>query len=452
MSLLRCSRCCSARYCNAECQRADWQQHKRECPLIQPLQARCEDAVACAEVLTAGRCLWRRRGEPTGSPAAEEFDALAPGFGVDDGDEGLAQLALSLAGLVPPGTRARDLAALFAKFRCNSFGVQANTREMDLVGAACHPRAALLNHSCAPNCVLVYRGKAVEVRTLRDVAQGEELCHSYTNLCRTTSVRRQVLRDSYGFHCDCRRCVDDVLLDGGRYVDEVMRGVWDNHDASAVAAIDRVRKLAAEAGDINDSDGGDHEEAVECRRRKRALIFEALQLVRGVCLPGSMMRYPLESAALDDLLAIIQHQRGSRGRGGGGGGGDDDEAARECCTHVVAFQEMALSHVPFHPLLSSQRVTLAELQESCGDRRAAAATLRRCMHALRVTHGPGIDLYDQTASKLAELTEGLEGEEGDVVEEEEQEVGGDTNVVVVGGGGGAALLGRHAAAKSCLGD
>jgi hypothetical protein len=415
-SLLRCSRCRCARYCNAECQRADWPQHKRECPVTQQLQAQCEDVVACAEVLTAGRCLWRRRGEPVGgssSAAAEEFDALAPGFGVDEGDEGLTQLALSLAGLVPPGTRARDLATLFAKFRCNNFGVQ-DTLKMDLVGAACHPRAAILNHSCAPNCALLYRGKAVEVRTLRDVARGEELCHSYTNLCRTTSERQQVLRDVYGFHCDCRRCVDDVVLtDGGRRVDDVMRGMWDNHDASGRKAVGRVRELAAEAAEIDDSDDSDHAEALERRRRKRALIFEALELVRGVCLPGSMMRYPLESAALDDLLALTQQQLGNVVVGGG----ENDKAARECCANVVKFQEMVFSHVPFHPLLSLQRATLADLHESCGDRRAAVATLRLCLHALRVTHGPGVDLYDQTTARLAELTQGLA-----VMGEEEAEV------------------------------
>ncbi len=42
----------------------------------------------------------------------------------------------------------------------------------------------------------------------------------------------------------------------------------------------------------------------------------------------------------------------------------DVEMARECCEGVVGFQEIALAHVPHHPLLALQRFTLADLQVS----------------------------------------------------------------------------------------
>ena len=37
-------------------------------------------------------------------------------------------------------------------------------------------------------------------------AAGEELCHSYTEICVPTRLRQQGLFNRYGFTCDCSRC------------------------------------------------------------------------------------------------------------------------------------------------------------------------------------------------------------------------------------------------------
>lgn len=70
------------------------------------------------------------------------------------------------------------------------------------------PRAALLNHSCAPNCVLAFDGSAVRVRTLRAVKATEELCHSYVPVGSSTAVRQAKLSSTHGFVCACERCCD----------------------------------------------------------------------------------------------------------------------------------------------------------------------------------------------------------------------------------------------------
>lgn len=368
--LLRCSRCRHARYCSAACQSADWKWHKYECAALPRLDR--VDQAAVADLLLAARCLRRKHTEPT-SPATENFDQMARGE-PREGDAELGQLAASMAGLLPPGTTAADVTSLFSTFRCNNFGVLDPL--LAVVGAACHPAAALLNHSCAPNCVLTYRGKTLEIRTLRTVAADEELCHSYTELCQPTAVRQQAIRESYGFVCRCSRCEDGLVYDDSPgdawLVDDVMLGAKD--DAGARSDVERARALLRQA------------EPEEDLAKEAGLVFEALAILRNVCHPGSLVRYSAEGQALGVALA-----------------GGDVKAARECCTNAVRFLEMSLSHCPRHPLLALQRFTLADLHEACGDALGAATTMAACAEALKVTHGRGDELAERAIARLAEL-------------------------------------------------
>lgn len=83
------------------------------------------------------------------------------------------------------------------------------------------PPLARLNHSCAPNCRLVFRltkritttcayeaRVKVTLQAMRDVAEGEELTISYLrNDFHKPALRQKLLQESFRFSCQCERCV-----------------------------------------------------------------------------------------------------------------------------------------------------------------------------------------------------------------------------------------------------
>ena len=398
--LLRCTRCKWARYCGGACQRADWPAHKHECRALasasSPLHS-LSDAAA-ADLLLSARCLWRRHdADASPSPADAAFDALEPGE-PSDSDRGLADLGASLAGLLPPlPDAAASCARLLAAFSRNNFGVL--NELLFVTGAGCYPPTALLNHSCAPNCVLAFDGATVEVRTLRAVEADEELTHSYVELCLPTSARRATLRARYAFECDCTRCTNGLRLPDGRDVDELL--VDDGSDVDSRGARPGCARLGATAsGDGDDDDKADARARALSQAaalldaaareddydRECALTMQALKLRRAHCDPLSACVYEAEGRALTVALACGDH-----------------ESARAACRQSVLFLEMALMHVPHHPLLALQRFTLCDLERQAGDLESARRQMEACAAAVEVSCAARSALREQARAVLLEL-------------------------------------------------
>jgi hypothetical protein len=172
--------------------------------------------------------------------------------------KGLLAPPLATPPPAPPSadTAARDLSEaadpdlrLLLAFDRNNFGV---TDDLLVVrAAAVAPAAAILNHSCRPNCVISYtfpheyalekrlaaagggRGAGprgvrrpseadlealaalpphararhvLVIRTLVPVDAGEELCHSYVEQLLLREHRQEYLEGTYGFSCTCAGC------------------------------------------------------------------------------------------------------------------------------------------------------------------------------------------------------------------------------------------------------
>ncbi|XP_054268705.1 SET domain-containing protein SmydA-8 [Macrosteles quadrilineatus] len=78
-----------------------------------------------------------------------------------------------------------------------------------------YPRTGLMSHNCVANTThTVYAGENFRsrVRVTIDVPEGGELTVSYTSSIQSTILRRENLKYSKRFDCDCKRCADPTEL------------------------------------------------------------------------------------------------------------------------------------------------------------------------------------------------------------------------------------------------
>lgn len=194
-------------------------------------RARSEEQHASGE--SEGEGEGEAEGETEGEDASEGEGEEWSGSS-SDGDESF-DLALPCAGA---GGQARELLLPSAALPPSR-------------GVALYPHVALLNHSCAPNCEVVWAHPSsalASVVTTRGIEAGEELSISYVDVRLGTRERRGALERRYGFRCDCGRCAAEggtsPVLAARRGEPPPLQGLADG---PADGAVRRCGKRAAAA-------------------------------------------------------------------------------------------------------------------------------------------------------------------------------------------------------------
>lgn len=86
-------------------------------------------------------------------------------------------------------------------------------------GTALFPIICTMNHSCEPNCTVLYtKDGNAHVVAVRDIRKGDELCICYIDIDEDVRTREANLRE-YQFKCFCSRCSDErreIELAGSR--------------------------------------------------------------------------------------------------------------------------------------------------------------------------------------------------------------------------------------------
>uniref|UniRef100_A0A6P8Q3E3 [histone H3]-lysine(4) N-trimethyltransferase n=1 Tax=Geotrypetes seraphini TaxID=260995 RepID=A0A6P8Q3E3_GEOSA len=208
--LLRCSQCKFAKYCGVRCQKEAWGDHKSECKCLKSSHPR----VPTDSVRLVGKIVFKLL-KQSSCPSEElySFSDLESNKKVlsEEIRSGLENLAMVLQlylkeeikdfSQLPPGS---NILEFFAKVTCNSFTI--SDGEMQEVGVGLYPSMSLLNHSCDPNCVIIFEGQRLLLRTIKEIQISEELMISYIDIMMPSADRQIELKRQYCFECSCHRC------------------------------------------------------------------------------------------------------------------------------------------------------------------------------------------------------------------------------------------------------
>uniref|UniRef100_A0A8K9X5Z6 [histone H3]-lysine(4) N-trimethyltransferase n=1 Tax=Oncorhynchus mykiss TaxID=8022 RepID=A0A8K9X5Z6_ONCMY len=181
-TLLRCSQCKVARYCDVTCQKQAWSDHKREPAVSLYLCDMREERREGLSQLSSMLQLYIQQEVPN---IMQELPAVDP-------------------------------LSLLAKLTCNCFTV--SDGELQEIGVGLYPSMSLLNHDCRPSCVMLFEGETLHLRAARDMRPAEELTISYIGSLAPTRDRQTQLEEQYHFTCQCQRCttadMDPMMLCG----------------------------------------------------------------------------------------------------------------------------------------------------------------------------------------------------------------------------------------------
>ncbi|GMR32460.1 hypothetical protein PMAYCL1PPCAC_02655, partial [Pristionchus mayeri] len=209
--LQRCSRCKVVSYCSTSCQKKDWIIHKDECVFLVNVSPNIPRSTA----RLMGRLLIMKfRGECTSVKASangRSFDDLMHHAEEIQSSGHHLQLFTSLVHGLQQYVdeefmiETQELLRYFGRMVINSFGITGD--DQVTVGEGVYLGLSALNHSCAPDAFVRFRGRTAILRSpVADQKFSNELTIPYTNLDTLTSDRQATLERQYFFRCNCKVC------------------------------------------------------------------------------------------------------------------------------------------------------------------------------------------------------------------------------------------------------
>ncbi|KAI8052292.1 hypothetical protein BDF22DRAFT_687497 [Syncephalis plumigaleata] len=203
-SLRRCTGCQLLHYCNTTCQRADWRMHKYECKALKRLDS--NSAIKAISTRIMARLLRQRHQDTSMARLVDRLEGHKAQH-TTTVMERYAQLSLAVRELIDASelpSSAAELLELWCRLGCNSHAIL--DAELEDVGVGIYIGLSLLNHSCSPNCTILFDGTTAVTRSLCAINPGEELTINYLDVTLPKAKRQKELQDRYFFTCRCDKC------------------------------------------------------------------------------------------------------------------------------------------------------------------------------------------------------------------------------------------------------
>ena len=218
-----CSRCCSpcsrscvctkVFYCSDQCQKADWANHKADCPLIsiQTIDNDKGQGMVASRAINPGQEVMSERPliHINGSPNSRKYHR----------EEVLSKYHHLPSSLKDKYNRLNyiDRKVVGNKIlniwysNCVGIRVLGHQTTDDEEEKGLYLGFSMINHSCAPNAVINFdNGRNVKVVAITKIRRGEEVVINYLDPSRGENLlkfeRQKLLRQMWRFNCQCVVC------------------------------------------------------------------------------------------------------------------------------------------------------------------------------------------------------------------------------------------------------
>lgn len=302
----RCAQCKFAHYCDRTCQRAAWDEHKRECAAIRTAGRAPKESVRLV-----ARAMWRmqKHGAKAVDSQLTTLDFLqdhVADMAADDLKE-LEDDVQRFQEYWPKSRRSLSkeyISHLFGVIKVNGFALS-DQKGLQAVGVGIFPNLCLVNHDCWPNCTVIlnhgnqsaldptlHSQRRIELRALGPIEEGEELTVSYVDFLSVAKDRQKALKKQYYFECMCEHCSKGLK-------DDLMMATKDTGDKKAAAEqAKEVTELSLKTFEKVEVARltGDFETVVklcrECLQKQEALLADThLHQLRLLCKASEVLSY-----------------------------------------------------------------------------------------------------------------------------------------------------------------
>uniref|UniRef100_A0A7E4ZU85 MYND-type domain-containing protein n=1 Tax=Panagrellus redivivus TaxID=6233 RepID=A0A7E4ZU85_PANRE len=219
--LQHCGACAFAKYCSKDCQKLAWKMHRTECRRLNGVFPN----LPLTEVLFLSRCIDKvifleEFGDKFGWEKVRKWsDVMGHHDDIRADKEKMAhfeKIYTKISAFRKEEMIDKDkFFDIFCKVTINSHSVHTNGG--DEIGMSMDLGVSMYDHSCRPNCTMVFDGYRVFLRPLSQEISPYDTKRSfisYIDVGRSRYQRRLELKGKWYFDCQCDRCKDpedDIL-------------------------------------------------------------------------------------------------------------------------------------------------------------------------------------------------------------------------------------------------
>lgn len=290
----------------------------------------------------------------------------------------------------------------FSKMACNAHTICDS--ELMPLGTGIYPVISIINHSCLPNCVLVFEGRKAVLRAVKHITRGTEVSITYIETALTTTERKKLLKEQYFFDCTCHCCNtphtvflkgalednQDIILNGYRCKAKPCHGVLHHDSANNIyrCKVCGSTREKHSIDQINSKIKLLSERASRCVSLKDYL--EAKDLYKNVEHLQLKIYNPLSICLMktqEDIMKILIAL-------------NDWEGALIYCRLTIPIYQRVYPAI--HPLVGLQYYTCGKLEWLLRQAGEALQSYTKAVDILRITHGTTTPFMRELLLKIEE--------------------------------------------------